>query len=192
MKLSNTLLKGRLDLTPRGCIFYLLLGAFFVMPMGTSPFTILGILALAVWLFSGRWFKDRTILFYDSWLLPVAAVFALSWVALLWSRDPSGLGMDYAKKSYYWLYALVVASATVFRNPPEWLVRAFLWGLSLNAVVGFLQLFKIVPRFSEWGQTGYTGLSGGYNTLAILLVLGMMVASFYFRKVSFIHEKIIC
>jgi O-antigen ligase len=150
--------------------------------MGTSPFTILGMLALAVWIFSGRWFKDRAPLFQDTWILPVAAVFALSWVGLLWSHDPSGLGIDYAKKSYYWLYALVVAGVSVSGKPAEWFVRAFLWGLSLNAGVGLLQLFKIVPRFSQWGKTGYTGLSGGYNTLAILLVLGMMVASFYYRK----------
>jgi O-antigen ligase len=48
----------------------------------------------------------------------------------------------------------------------------------------------IVPTFDTWGTTKYTGFSGGYNTLSLLLILGMMMASFYMRAVKNRKEKL--
>jgi len=56
------------------------------------------------------------------------------------------------------------------------MLKSFMAGLFLNALVGFLQFFHIVPVISRFG-TVYTGFYGGYNTLEILLVLGMMIGS---------------
>jgi len=172
-------------------IYYLFCGAFFVMPMGTSPFTLLGGCILIIWLFSGEFLKHRERYLEAVWLYPVLAIIVLNWLGLIWSTDPFGLGLKYAKKTHYWLYALALASTGFSKNPSENLIKAFLVGLLFNALVAYLQVGNIVPRFTEWGSTGYTGFYGGYNTLAMLLVLGMMTASFYFRVAVSKRERLI-
>ncbi|MFC1823761.1 O-antigen ligase family protein [Thermodesulfobacteriota bacterium] len=163
------------------------------MPMGTSPFTIIGICILLVWLFSGDFIKRREQYFHGDWLLPILAVVALIWLGLIWSADPFGLGIKYAQKTHYWLYAFALSS--VFSNgnstdKTDKLIKAFLLGLLCNATVGFMQFTHIVPRLSKWGVTGYTGFNSGYNTLSILLILGMLTASFYFKSSKTRNQKI--
>lgn len=172
-------------------VCFLFCGAFFVMPMGTSPFTILGGLALLTWLFSGEFLRQRRNYIREPWFFPVVAVIALTFAGLIWSADPSGLGIKYAKKAHYWLYAFAVASVGFSKHPAQNLIKAFLLGLFINALAGFLQLADMLPRFSEYGKTAYTGFYGGYNTLAILLILGMMTASFLFRSATASKEKIV-
>ena len=176
---------------PGRLIYYLFCCAFFMMPMGTSPFTILGGCILVTWLFSGEFLRRRDVYLKAVWLYPVLAIIVLNWLGLIWSPDPSGLGLKYARKTHYWLYALALAGAGFDKDPCESLIKAFLVGLLVNALVAYLQVVNIVPRFTEWGSTGYTGFYGGYNTLAILLVLGMMTASFYFRVAISKREQLI-
>ena len=185
----NRIRAGRF--TPSRLIYYIFCGAFFVMPMGTSPFIILGGLALLTWLFSGEFLRRRRSYMKETWLLPVFAIIVLSFIGLIWSPDPSGLGIKYAKKSYYWLFALSIASVGFSKNPVQNLIKAFLIGLLINSIAGFLQLAEILPRFAEYGRTGYTGFYGGYNTLEILLILGMMTASSFYRSTSDRKEKIL-
>jgi O-antigen ligase len=151
---------------------------FLAMPFGTSAFTIAGFVALFIWLITGEFYRKRDCYLKSAWLPPMLAVVILLWVGLLWSTDPSGLGQKYAGKSYYWLFGLVVASIDFENKAPNMIFWSYLGGLLLNAILGLLQVFKVAPNFSQW--TG-TGLYGGYNTLAILLVLGMLMASFYFK-----------
>ena len=172
-------------------LFYLFCGAAFAIPLGTSPFTILGACILALWIFSGEFFRRKDSYLQETWFPPVVAMVILPWLGLLWSADPSGLGLNYAEKTYYWLYALALASVQFRRFGTDTIIKAFLGGLLLNSFVAFLQVGGMVPRFSEWGSTGYTGFYSGYNTLAILLVLGMMVASFYFRRAGEKRGKIL-
>lgn len=180
--------------SPKQWIYYLFCGTLFLMPMGTSPFTILGICLLITWVLSGEFFKNRKAYFKEEWFPPVVAMVGLAWLGILWSPEPFGLGLKYAKKTYYWLYAFAIAGAIAgtafFKKPDKTLIKAFLGGLFINAIVGFLQAGHIIPRVSEWGATGYTGFYGGYNTLAILLILGMMTASFFFRISPKKKEKV--
>ena len=162
-------------------IFYLSCAAFFVLPMGTTPFTIIGFCILSVWVFSGEFIRVGKNCLRVAWFLPVLAAVTLIWSGLIWSPEPAGLGFRYASKTYYWLYALALASIASLKRPREYLVKAFLGGLLLNTFVGFLQLADMIPRFSDWGSRGYSGFNGGYNTLGILLVLGMMAGSYYYR-----------
>ena len=171
-------------------IFFLFCGAFFVMPMGTSPFTILGGCALLLWLFSGEFIRSRQGYIGKKWFFPVAAIVCLYWAGLIWSYDPDGLGFKFASKTYYWLFAFAITSISVKDYSTEYLFKSFLAGLFLNALVGFLQFVHIVPIISKFG-TVYTGFYGGYNTLEILLVLGMMMASFYFNNATGKKEKIL-
>ena len=175
----------------RQSIYYLFCGAFFVMPMGTSPFTIMGGCILLLWIFSGEFFRQWDRYLKEVWIAPVTAIVILTWMGLLWSTDPTGLGLAYATKTHHWLYALALISIVAHKSPGENLIKAFLIGLLLNAFVAYLQVVNIVPRFSEWGSMRATGFYGGYNTLAILLVLGMLMASHYFRVVVTPRGKLI-
>jgi O-antigen ligase len=181
--------KVKIDLSPNRWIYGLFCGALFVLPMGTSPFTILGVGILAIWIITGEFIKKRHGYLKTPWFFPVLAMVVLVWLGLIYTPDLHGLGLKFAKKSHYWLYALAVASISFNRKSADILIRSFLSGLFLNAVVGFLQLGNIVPTFSTWGAYKYTGFNGGYNTLAIFLVLGMMTASFYFRIALSKKEK---
>jgi len=169
-------------------LYYLFCASFFLLPMGTSPFTIMGGLTLLLWLISGIFIKQRDGYLSSSWFFPVIAILILTWLGLIWSYDPAGLGMKYAKKTHYWLFALALASIYFASDSPDNLIKAFLYGLAINSFVGFLQLFDIVPELSRWGD--HTGFYGGYNTLSILIILGTLYASFCFRVSLEKKEKI--
>ncbi|MBN1546219.1 MAG: hypothetical protein JW902_06135, partial [Syntrophaceae bacterium] len=172
----------RIGMSPNRCLFYLFCGAMFAVPLGTSPFTILGSCLLALWIFSGEFFRRKEAYLMETWFPPVLAMVILPWMGLLWSADPFGLGISYAKKTHYWIIALAVASIRFRSEGTDVCIKAFLGGLLVNCWVAFLQVGGIVPKFTKWESNWYTGFYSGYNTLAILLVLGMMVASFYFRR----------
>jgi lipopolysaccharide export system permease protein len=171
-------------------LYALSCGAMFVMPMGTSPFTIVGSCALALWVFSGEFRRGVVNYLREPWFFPVLAIVVISWLGLIWTPDRK-LGLSFAKKSYYWLYALAIASAAPVIRKKEHFIWAFLVGLSLNSLAAFLQFVHIVPRFSAWGAKGYTGFHSGYNTLGILLVLGILIASFYLKGVVRNQKKIL-
>lgn len=165
-------------------LFYMFCGILFLMPMGTTPFTILGICLLGLWICSGEFLRKGKAYLHEEWFFPVVALISMIWLGLIWSPEPFGLGFKYAKKTHYWIFTFAISSISMMERPKEALIKAFLGGLLLNAMVALFQVGHIVPRFSQWGSTGYTGFYGGYNTLAILLVLGVMIASFYFRYVK--------
>lgn len=178
-------------ISPRKLLFFLFCGATFSMPLGTSPFTILGIALLSVWIFSGQFLTIRERLLKVPWVFPVSAMIVLSWIGLFWSTDPGGLGLDYAKKTHYWLYALALATIQLPEGKKDALIKAFLIGLVLNSLAAFLQVAEMIPKFGKWGSTRYTGFSSGYNTLGILLVLGAAMASYYFGRSETKKEKTI-
>jgi len=181
----------RTKLTPNQLLYYLFCGAFFVMPFGTTPFTVLGLCILLVWFVTGQFIKTRSQYMEAPWFWPVVAMVVLTWLGLIWSADPGGLGVKYAKKTHYWLYALALGSIGLSWDSSEKMMKAFLGGLLLNACVAFLQVANIVPTFGVFGRRFFTGFYSGYNTLAILLILGMMTAAFFFRRSETVKLRIV-
>lgn len=171
-------------LSAEAMLFGILAAALFSMPLGTAPPTALSIAAAAVWLFSGTAFRAREIYLREPWCRPVYALILLPWVFLIHSPDTGGIGLDYAGKTYYWVYALTLA-AVAARPDRERLVQAFLAGLAVNALVGLMQLAGLYPPTNGW----YSGFGRGYSTLSAYLVLGMLMASYYFRTVSDLRFK---
>lgn len=172
------------DSLPDRLIYAVLLGAFFVMPFGTGPFTIAEGAMLAVWIFSGACWTRRSDYLTAAWFLPVLFVIILKGIGLIYTPDLEGLGLSYAKKAHYWLIPFALSGLYPSKRAGNLLLYAFLAGLFVNACVGFLQAFKIVPVFADVGDTGYIGFYGGHNTLVVLLVLGMLTASYFFRESS--------
>ncbi len=173
--LERATLSGRL-------IYAVLLGAFFVMPLGTGPFTVAEGAILAVWLFSGAFWIHRRDYLAAAWFLPVLFVILLKGVGLIYTPDLEGMGLSYAKKAHYWLIPFALSGLRPSRRAGHLLLYAFFAGLFVNACTGFLQALKVVPVFADIGNYAYIGFYGGHNTLAALLILGMLSASYFFRE----------
>lgn len=163
----------------RGAAFLGLVLAMFALPMGTSPFTILAVLAAVLSFLDGSFYRDLGRVLREPWARPVLAWIVLTWIGLAYSPDDTGVGLKYALKTHYWVYGLVAAASIHAGFPAIRLVQAFLAGLLVNAVIAFLQIPGWVPS-KMVGK--FFGLASGYNTLSILLILGILMASFAFSQ----------
>ena len=158
-------------------VFWCFSGVFLTMPMGISPALVFGTLAALFWFFSGMPLRGKPF-FRETWSWPVMAFIALSWVGLLYTPDPKGLGINYAGKTYYWIFCLALASLSLRNSQPRWLISAFLLGLAVNACAGVLQFAGVMATKQGW----FSGLTRGYNTLTVYLVLGILICAFYIRE----------
>lgn len=150
---------------------------FFFLPIATSPAVIAGGLSLGIWIFSGKFIKERQRWFNQDWTTPVLLSMLLPWIGLLWSDNLSE-GLNLAQKSHYWLYTFAIASIC----PPYSfiiLIKAFLAGLSLNVSISILQYLGIVPMLKGC-PAGFMGPI----TYSLLLVFGLLLLSFYYRRVK--------
>jgi O-antigen ligase len=163
-------------LTVDRLLFFCLFLTFFTMPSGISPPTIFISAALLIWLFSGRCVRFCRGALKRSWTWPVLFLIALTWIGLLYSPDVSNYGLKYAKKTHYYLYGLVVASFVFKKFPVEKLLRAFLWGLAVNAIVGVFQAMGLVPPV----ENQFTGFGMGYRTLSAYLTIGILYSAYHF------------
>ncbi len=161
-------------------LFYTFVGAFFAMPLGTGLQNIMGGCAALIWLFSGKITQMRQIV-RSSWIWPVFMLIALPWIGLLYTPDNTGLGLDYAEKTHYWIYCLAIASISFKALPSQGLIIAFLAGIGFNAIVAVFQVAGIIPSMGHWEYHGF-GLE--YNTLSAFLIVGILVASNYFKTIK--------
>lgn len=164
-------------------LFFAFFALFFSMPLGTSPPTICAALATLIWIFSGKITKIWDTSLKKTWFWPVLLLMILPWVGLLYTPDVGGLGIKFAKKTHYWVYCMAVASIGFGAFPPHRLIQAFLMGLTFNVLVGIAQFAGLVPV--QQGLKGmYSGLGLQYSTLSTYLVVGVLMASFYFKKAA--------
>ncbi len=148
----------------------------FFIPVATSPSSIFGGAVLILWLISGMAWRDRKKWWGQAWVYPFFAYALLHWLGLLWSPDVK-LGLKFALKTYYWLFALAIISVPQDENLIRRMVHFFLGGICLTAVISLLQSVGIVPL--------HKGLPAGYIghiAHSLLLVFGMVIASTFFRK----------
>jgi len=168
-------------------LYFVFVAVFFFMSLGTTLVTIFGILSLYVWLFAGK-IKGFKFIVKNTWFWPVLVFMVLPWVGLLYTPDLSGIGIDYAGKSHYWLYTITVASISFAVFPSERLVQAFLAGLALNAVVAIYQFAGFVPLTRGYE---YRGFGEGYGVLSVFLIVGILAASYYFGKAAEKKSKVL-
>ena len=168
-------------------LYFVFVLVFFFMSLGTTLVTIFGILSLFVWLFAGK-IKGVRFIAGNSWFWPVLVFIVLPWAGLLYTPDLSGTGIDYAGKSHYWFYTITVASISFAVFPAERLIQAFLAGLAFNAVVAIYQFAGFLPLTRGYE---YRGFGEGYGVLSVFLIVGILVASYYFGKTAEKKRKVL-
>ena len=169
-------------------IFYSFCLMLFLLPMTKSPALIAGGLTIALWVFSGRFIKDLGALLKQKWAKPVLLFIILPWLGLLWTNDFQK-GLDFAQKSYYWLFAFAVISIPHTRAIN--LIWAFIAGLSLNVLVSIFQYIGIIPYLRQDFATGLLTGINPYISYSLILVLGMAILSFVFGNVEKRWQKVL-
>jgi O-antigen ligase len=168
-------------------LFRSFLCVFFFAPVATSPLVVTGILSLVIWVFSGKFIKERHRWFGQKWALPVLILLLLPWIGLLWSEDPAG-GLDFAKKSYYWLFAFAIASIYLSTHRVHAFIKAYIAGVSFTSLLFVLQVTGIINAPHSIGLMSDVS----YISLSLLLAFCILILSFYFGKVVNKRDKILC
>jgi O-antigen ligase len=150
---------------------------FFCLSLGTAPSTIAGALAAGIWLFSGIALQRRRIYAATYWW-PVFALFILYWMGMIYTHDTTGIGLEYAEKTYYWLFGLSVAAISFQRFNPTRLVQAFMLGLGINVFAAIAQIVFQLPDKNNQ----HRGLGPDYSTLSAYLIVGIMMAVFFLNR----------
>lgn len=172
------------DLTSKViCMFVCL--AFFSLSVGTAPLTLSSLLALAIWLFSGRCYKDRADWLSQEWLLPVCALCVLPWVAMLWSSAPIDQALKFATRSHYWLFAFMAASVMKSERTVQNVMICFISGASIIAVMLCLYFNGIIPVTTY--LLNFSARS--YITYSLFIVVSVLVLAFMFKSSPSIYTK---
>ncbi|HSW64687.1 MAG TPA: O-antigen ligase family protein [Dissulfurispiraceae bacterium] len=125
-------------------LFWSFAALFFFLPIGTSPAVIAGILVLAIWVLSGKIIADRKRWMGEPWFWPLIVFTVLPWIGLLWTPDFKE-GLNFASKTYYYLFAFALASVRLSEADALFLLKVFLSGLAVAAICSLLQLVTILP-----------------------------------------------
>ncbi len=176
----SALKQGLTDPKTNSCekaLFAFVALTFFCLPLGTAPSSIAAGLAAAVWLFSGIALKRRAI-YLSSYWWPVFFMILLPWVGLLYSLDNTGISMDYARKSYYWLFGLTAAAISYRHFSVTRLIQAFMLGLGINVLAAIAQMAFHLQGKHNW----HLGMGPDYSTLSAYLIVGIMMGLYFLRK----------
>ncbi|MCX8031545.1 MAG: O-antigen ligase family protein [Thermodesulfovibrionales bacterium] len=159
-------------------LFYSLCFMFFLLPIAKSPPLIVGGFVIFIWTLSGAFIRDYKKWLLQSWSPPVLVFIVLLWIGLLWSNDVQK-GLQFAIKSYYWLFAFAIASIPYEKN--QYFIYSFIFGLSINVLVSLMQFLGVLPYFKEDFATGFLTGFNPYISYSLILVHGMLILSFLFN-----------
>ena len=166
-------------------IFLCIALAFFTLPMGTAPPLISIGLASVIWLFSGRFLSTRSII-GKHWFRPVILFLVLPWIGLTYSCN-FDLGIDYAMKTKYWLILLISAGIIMDDSHFFFIIKGFWIGLLLGVILALIQFMGLAAPVKE----GYLGFGIVHTLLSMYLIIGILMAAFYFKSVKALRFKII-
>jgi O-antigen ligase len=144
-----------------------------VVSVSISIATILGYVALAAGLLSGRIFEVRYRWLGRGWPYPVLAFVAVTWIGLLYTADMR-LGLKFAGKTHYWLLALPAVALAHDARAVRRIAASYVLGISLSSVYHLLRHAGVVQ--SDAGVIWHI-------TYSLLLVFGMALIG-YFLKTS--------
>lgn len=138
-------------------LFTLFAMPLFVATLSTAAANIFGVFFLVAYVFSGYWRDWRQVL-SRVWFWPLMAILAINFLGMLWTQDTLR-GLQLLLKLKWALFILAGATLPWQRKHFILLVRLFLAGIALNAMIGGLQWLQLYP----WrvlnpndGPVGYT------------------------------------
>lgn len=172
-------------ITPEQLGFWGVCGTFFLIPLGTSPFLFAGLITVCLWICSGNFIKGWNLWLNKKWVLPSLAFIALHWIGLLYTNDIR-TGLEFASKTYYWLFAFAISSMRFQENSPKTLINSFLVGLALAAIVQISMFTGIIPAINDQQTTFINPI-----TYMLLLIFGILLLSFYFSKAQKAKDKLL-
>ncbi len=171
-------------LTADDLIFSFVALTFFLLPAGTSPPLIAIGLAAIFWLLSNQ-FTFVTTVIRKKWFIPVIGIVLLPWIGLLYSKNMS-LGLDYALKGKYWL-VLFITAGLVLTEKRVTLMINFLWaGLLIGVFLALVQFLGFMKPLRE----GFLGFGGVHTLVSMYLIIGILMAGFYFKTAGTWEKKI--
>lgn len=180
MKLiKNYLFRISVDDALFGCVALI----FLVLPTGTAPPLIGMGLACAVWLFSGRFLQVGSVV-KRQWFRPVILFILLPWIGLTYSQNLD-LGMDYATKTQYWLAAVITAGCYMSEKRLFIVVCALWAGLFAGAVLALIQFIGLAAPI----KVGFLGFGIVYTLVSMYLIIGILMAAFYFKRATSLGSK---
>ncbi|MBI4656308.1 MAG: O-antigen ligase family protein [Elusimicrobia bacterium] len=167
-------------------LFYAFCCMFFFLPVATSPAVIASLFAVLIWIASGRFIKDAKIYLKQDWLVPTAVLALLPWIGLFYTENLK-TGLEFAGETHYWLLAPIASSVIIYRNSISVFLKLFIAGLSVTSIISLFQYAGLLPLKKE----ACIGLFSNYINLSLLLVFGILVMSFYFKKAKEPKYKIL-
>lgn len=108
----------------------------------------------------------------------------IPWVGLTYSNSAPN-ALKFAGRTYYWLYAFVIASLPLQERQGKILIKVLLGGLFATGIICLMQFSGIFPLIKE-AQFGFINPI----TYILLLVFGMLVLSFCFSNADKIKHRI--
>jgi O-antigen ligase len=138
-------------------LFTLFAMPLFVATLSTVAATVFGALFLITYAVSGYWKNWRQVL-SRTWFWPLIALLSINVLGMLWTQDTIR-GLELLVKLKWALFALAGATLPWDRSHFILVVRLFLTGMALNAMIGGLQWLNLFPWrvMPTHGPIGYTG-----------------------------------
>lgn len=165
-----------MNITSDKLLFWAFCLFFLSIPIGTSPAVISGAIALAIWVFSGKFYKDRDKWLYQSWSIPTILFMLLPVVGLLWSNDIHE-GWKFAQRNYYYLYAFAIASLSLSRENIKTFMHCFLAGMVVLCICSLIHFFS--GDITEETKLPSMFLTRS-STASLWLVFSLLVLSFFY------------
>jgi len=174
-----------LNIKSDNLIFSFIVLTFFLFPTGTAPPLISIGIAVLIWLVSGKLFHIKSVV-RQSWFFPVIPFLILPWAGLLYSQNLD-LGMDYALKTKYWIALFITAGISLDEKRVYFILKWFWAGLFMGAFLAFIQFIGLMARINQW----HLGFGISYTLTGMYLIIGIMMASFYFKKEKTFKNRLV-
>lgn len=147
-------------------LFPLFAMPLFVATFSTVAANVFGVFFLITYAASGYWRNWRLVL-SRAWFWPLVALLAINILGMLWTED-TARGLALLIKLKWMLFALAGATLPWNRSHFILLVRLFLAGMALNALLGGLQWLQLIPQ----GLIGsHDGLLGNSDRIFLSMTL---------------------
>ncbi|WP_050816113.1 O-antigen ligase family protein [Acidithiobacillus thiooxidans] len=163
---------------PDGLMFSLYALPLLFFPLSTAGAGISSALLLLVYVLSGYW-RDWRKIFKRSWSFPLLLLIGWTILGLSWSTNMF-FGMKVVEATGYGVFAFLGATLPWQEKWIKILIRMFIAGLVINAVLAFLMTWHVLP-WHNVNNLPYTGFGGHvFISLAIVHVFLWMLWDFKF------------